>query len=137
MTQFALVVVGSDANPTIFRHLARSSTDGLAARASRATFDPGAEVYSLVPFGNQFDDLYLSAQREVADGSKVDATELFRVLEELRGSVAEIALWYGDSFLDLPITSSWIDFCSALAQDINRPSFESYLHFRAESPRVS
>ncbi|MCF7221519.1 hypothetical protein L3V18_06910 [Lysobacter sp. TLK-CK17T] len=132
MTQFALVKVCVDAGEDVFRHLKPCPDKGLIADASRSIFGESAQIYELTPNGCPFDDLYLSAQRGIADGLGVGSTELFSLLGRLRTSCVEIALWYGDSFLDLPVVSNWKDFNLALARDIELPAHETYLHYQPE-----
>ena len=131
MTQFAIVKLGVAAGEDVFRHLTAYPDGSLIAEATQAIFGKDANAYELAPNGRSFDELYLSAQREVADGGDVRSTELFDFLSKIRASVAQIALWYGDAFLDLPSVSSWENFHRALVRDIELPAFETYLHYRA------
>lgn len=132
MTQFALVKTCVVVGEGILQHLKPCPNKGLIADASQRIFGKDAITYELTPYGHSFDELYLAAQREVADGIKVDSTELFSFLGKFYAISDEIALWYGDSFLDLPVVMSWKDFKLALARDVELPAFETYLHYQPE-----
>ena len=129
MTQFAIVRLDVAASEKLGRHLRMLYDGSLMVKASNSIFGGKVHCYELMPNGRSFDDLYLSAQRELQSKAYI---ELFSALNELRANVVELALWYGDDFLDLPVVSKWEKFSSVLAQDIEALALETYLHYRPE-----
>lgn len=130
MTQFALVRVCDGAEERISRHLKDCPDVGLIANAALALFGRDSGVYELAPNGCQFEEVYLAAQRQVADGGDVSSTEMMDLLGRISADIAEIALWYGDDFRDLPTVSSWEEFSGAVARDITMSALETYLHYQ-------
>lgn len=127
MTQFAIAQGGVISNEKVQRHLKLCPEEGLIRNAALRIFEDPVSVFVVAPFGRPFDDAYLSAQRDVAEGAKPDGTDLFLALDDLSHHVTAMALWYGDDFSNLPSASNWGDLLSVLRRDLEEPSLETYV----------
>lgn len=133
MTQFALAKVRQNAGERTHLHFTRDVDEGLIGRAATHIFKDSSSIFVLTPYGSSFDEIYLSAQRDVAEGMSPDETDLFLALSEISSDISALALWYGNDFIGLPLVTNWKDLFFVLSRDLEEPSLETYVLLSNES----
>lgn len=87
------------------------------------------EVVTVVADNEDFDTVFLRAQRDMIDGKSYESTSLNELLVALSRSAKRVALWYGSDYSDLERVYDLEGLTRVVRQGLSSPSVEAYAIF--------
>lgn len=84
------------------------------------------EVVTVVSDGEDFDTVFVRAQREVSEGKDYADTKLNALLTTLTRAAKQVALWYGNDFVDLEPVYDAQTLSRVVRDGLSLPSVEVY-----------
>ena len=79
--------------------------------------------------GKDFDDMFVSAQRDLLDGKSLSDTLLYRTIAAIDSNVDAMALWYGNDYEGLEKVSDIQSVINEIRRGLSEPSAEAYALF--------
>lgn len=79
--------------------------------------------------GEDFDTVFLQAQRDLVEGKDYESTRLSAVLHILSKAAKRFALWYGSDYDDLESVHDIQGLTRVVREGLSAPSVEAYVIF--------
>jgi len=133
VTQF-LLAEGVDAStlppdikvlPILGREFLESASEAIFGRTS-------FELTTLTLDEQDFDTVFLQAQRDLIEGEDYQSTGLHKLLSMLTKSSKRFALWYGSDYEDLEPVHDLKSLSRVIHESLLSPSAEAYVVFFRE-----
>lgn len=87
------------------------------------------KVTTVIIDGEDFDTVFLQAQRDLIDGMDYESTRLSEVLKILSKAAKRFALWYGNGYDDLEVVHDTQGLAGVVREGLSAPSVEAYVIF--------
>lgn len=88
-----------------------------------------AEVVTVIADSEDFDTVFVRAQREMIEGKPYESTRLNELLVALSKAAKRVALWYGSDYADLEPVHDLQALTRIVREGLSSPSVEVYAVF--------
>jgi hypothetical protein len=111
-------------------------SDGFLRAAGGQIFgdEATAEVVTVVADNEDFDTVFLRAQRDMLEGKRYESTRLNELLAVISRSAKRVALWYGRDYLDLDPVHDFEGLTRLVREGLSSPSVEAYAMYVKQKP---